>query len=163
MDLKALKTGELKKHIGAIYVAGDLTLLQRKIANILLFNAYDKLLTQETHEIRLKDLANIAGYNSNDIELLKNAFRKLASTGLEWNILDEGKERWGTASFISDAEIIKGRGICQYSYSPKLRKKLFNPEIYARINLSIQRNFLSTYSLVLYETSIRFRSVSSTG
>ena len=35
MDPKALKTGELKKHIGAIYVAGDLTLLQRKIANIL--------------------------------------------------------------------------------------------------------------------------------
>jgi hypothetical protein len=163
MDLKALKTGELKKHIGAIYVAGDLTLLQRKIANILLFNAYDKLLAQEIHEIRLKDLADVAGYDSNDTKLLKNAFRKLASTGLEWNILDEGEERWGTASFISDAEIIKGRGICQYSYSPKLRKKLFNPEIYARINLSIQRNFLSTYSLVLYETCIRFRSVISTG
>ena len=104
-----MKTGELKKHIGAIYVAGDLTLLQRKIANILLFNAYDKLLAQEIHEIRLKDLADVAGYDSNDTKLLKNAFRKLASTGLEWNILDKGEELCGTASFISDAEIIKGR------------------------------------------------------
>jgi hypothetical protein len=158
-----LKTRELKKHVGAIHVCSHLTLLQRKIANILLFNAYDQLPTRETHEIRLKELAVIAGYDSHDVRLLKEALRKLATTRLEWNILEDGEERWGTSSFIAEAEIIQGKGLCQYSYSPELRKKLFNHEIYARINLSIQRKFLSTYSLVLYETCLRYKNVGSTG
>ena len=39
MDDKETKTPILNKHIGLIHCEGRLTLLQRKICNILLFNA----------------------------------------------------------------------------------------------------------------------------
>ncbi len=46
---------------------------------------------------------------------------------------------------------------------PRPTAKLFNPEIYARINLGIQRKFTSGYALALYENCLRFRKVGSTG
>mgnify|MGYP001954336267 CR=1 FL=1 len=52
----------LKKHVAAIHCSNTLSLLQRKISNALLFNAYDKLLDQEEHEITKKLLLEVAGY-----------------------------------------------------------------------------------------------------
>ena len=42
------KALELKKHVAVIHSSNKLTLLQRKIANALLFNAYEELLTRRT-------------------------------------------------------------------------------------------------------------------
>ena len=39
----ALRRGAVKKHVAAIHVSGKLTLLQRKLSNVLLLNAYDTL------------------------------------------------------------------------------------------------------------------------
>lgn len=153
---------EVKKHVGAIHIDGQYSLLQRKIANALLWNAYDNLLEQDRHQIKIKDLALIVGFDSNDIGLLKNAFRSLAKISLEWNLLDDdGQEEWGIASMLSQAVIRGGR--CIYAYAPDLKEKLYNPDIYARINLSIQRKINSGYALALYENCSRYRNVGSTG
>ena len=37
----ALLRGDVKKNVAAIHVSGKLTLLQRKLSNVLLLNAYD--------------------------------------------------------------------------------------------------------------------------
>ncbi|MEZ5583434.1 MAG: replication initiation protein [Candidatus Competibacteraceae bacterium] len=42
-------------------------------------------------------------------------------------------------------------------------QKLYNPEVYARINILIQRTFSSGYALKLYENCIRYRGTGSTG
>jgi len=42
---------ELKKHVGAIHIRNSLTLLQRKVANVLLLNAYENLLSRETQSL----------------------------------------------------------------------------------------------------------------
>ena len=47
------KSLELKKHVGIIHCANNLTLLQRKLANALLYHAYGNLLSQEKHEIKI--------------------------------------------------------------------------------------------------------------
>jgi len=162
MRLTDLAKAEVKKHVGAIHVDGKLTLLQRKLANVLLWNAYDNLLAQEKHRIRIKDIASIIGFDSNDRELLKEGLRGLAKTPLEWNLLhDDGEEEWGVAPMLSQA-IIRG-GYCSYAYAPDLREKFFNPEIYARINLGIQRKISSGYALTIYENCVRYRNVGSTG
>ena len=41
----------LKKHVAAIHIGSDLTLVERKMANVLLLNAYEELLTTRTHSI----------------------------------------------------------------------------------------------------------------
>jgi len=54
-------------------------------------------------------------------------------------------------------------GYCIYAYSPDLCEKLYRPEIYALLNLSIQRKFSSGYALALYENCLRYRRVGTTG
>lgn len=162
MKLVDLTKQEIRKHIGAIHVNGKLSLLQRKLANVLLWNAYEKLLSEEKHRIRIRELAYLVGFDSNDLQVLKSALKGLAETPLEWNILHEdGEEEWGVASMLAQT-VIRG-GYCSYSYGPDLREKFYNPEIYARINIGIQRNITSGYALALYENCIRYRNVGSTG
>ena len=156
--------GELKKHVGAVHVKGQLSLLQRKVSNVLLLRAYDDLPNPEVfeHEIKLKTLAEIAGFDSNDHALLREALESLAGTTITWNLLvEEGTEEWGVSTFLAQA-VVKN-GTCRYAYAPDLRRKLYNPEIYARINLSVQERFGSGYALALYENCVRFRRVGSTG
>ena len=153
---------ELKKHVGAIHIRGRISLLQRKVSNVLLLNAYEELLREDSHRIRVKDLARAAGFDSKNIRFLKDTLRQLVDIKVEWNILDqEGKEEWGISSLLSGVKIY--RGVCSYSYSPFLRERLYNPEIYARINLSIQRKFRSGYAISLYENCVRFKNLGTTG
>ena len=162
MDLVTLENRELKKHTGAVHITGELTGLQMKISNVFLFNAYDDLLKKSQHRIAIKDLAEAIGYNSNDYDSLKEAITGLISMVLEWNILDDrGQEDWEAMSILSSARFYGG--ICTYEYPERLRLKLYNPETFARISLSIQRKFNSGYGLKLYENVARFRDTGSSG
>lgn len=154
---------ELKKHVAAIHINNKLSLLQHKIANILLLLAYDDLLTKEEHTVKIGQLAKLAGFDSNDHDLLKQSLVVLAETSLQWDILSESgkKGEWGVSSMLAQAVIDKGK--CRYAYSPELRRKLYKPEIYARINLAVQQTFTSGYALKLYENCVRYREVHSTG
>ena len=161
--LTDLADRNLKKHIAAIHISNRLTLTQRKASNVLLFNAYENLLTERVHRIRVKDLAEAIGFNTNNLEPLKEALKTLARTVLEWNILDESgaHEEWGATTLLAQAVIKNGH--CIYAYSPDLCEKLYRPEIYALLNLSIQRKFSSGYALALYENCLRYRRVGTTG
>ena len=164
MTIKRRMAAELKKHVGAVHVRGRLSLLQRKISNILLLNAYDELPDREVfeHTIRLRTLAEVAGFDSNDHALLREALEALVDVKIKWNVLGhDGEEEWGVSSFLAQA-VTRG-GVCRYAYPPELRRKLFNPEIYARINLQVQERFGSAYALALYENCVRFRKVGTTG
>ncbi|KAB7609834.1 replication initiation protein [Amylibacter sp. SFDW26] len=158
----ALRRETVKKHVGAIHISGKLSLLQRKLSNVLLLNAYDTLQTSQSHSIDAKTLAMIVGYNSNDMDTLRASLKSLAETVAEWDMLDEdGKQEWGVSSLLSYAKL-KG-GVCEYAYSPVLAQKLHDPKIYALINVNIQRNFSSGHGLALYENCYRFVRTGSTG
>ena len=158
----ALRRGAVKKHVAAIHVSGKLTLLQRKLSNVLLLNAYDTLTSQSRHQIDARTLCLMIGYNSNDMDTLKQSLRGLAETVAEWDMLDEkGQQEWGVSSLLSYAKL-KG-GICEYAYSPALAEKLHDPKVFALINLNIQRRFTSGHALALYENCYRFVRTGSTG
>ena len=163
MVVTDLADQNLKKHIAAIHINNRLTLTQRKASNVLLYNAYESLLTARVHRIRVKDLAEAIGFNTHNLDPLKEALKTLARTVLEWNILDEDghQEEWGATTLLAQA-VIKG-GYCVYAYSPELCEKLYRPEIYALLNLSIQRKFSSSYALALYENCLRYRRIGTTG
>ncbi|MFC7704191.1 replication initiation protein [Plastorhodobacter daqingensis] len=158
----ALRRGSVKKNVAAIHVSGKLTLLQRKLSNVLLLNAYDTLISQPKHQIDARTLCLMIGYNSNDVNTLRDALRGLAETVAEWDMLDDrGRQEWGVSSLLSYAKL-RG-GICEYAYSPALAEKLHDPKVFALINLNIQRRFSSGHGLALYENCYRFVRTGSTG
>lgn len=153
---------QVKKHVAAIHTSGILSLLERKMVNVLLLNAYDALLTRRTHSLPIKHLCAMLGWDeSNNIERLQEVLRKLASTAVEFNMMEDGKEVWRVMSMLSYGEI--KNGICSYRYDEYLAERLYDPEIYATINIGIQRRFEGSYALTLYENCLRYKLVGSTG
>ena len=155
---------ELKKHVGTIQCSNGLSLLQRKITNGLLYHAYPTLQKEDVHRIDIKTLCQLIDYSSHDYKLIKSALRKLLSTVLEWNILsgNEDEEDVWTASSILASVSIAG-SVCHYSYSPHMKKLLFMPSMYGRVDMVVQSCFKSSYGLALYENCIRYQNLPYTG
>lgn len=155
---------ELKKHVAVIHSSSKISLLQRKIANALLYNAYEHLDRNEEHQIQIKALCDLIGYDSHDHKSIKNALVDLLSTVIEWNLMndryqtDEGV--WNASSIIADASI--DGSICTYSYSNKMRKLLYRPHIYGRLDMKVQSRFQSSYGLALYENCNRYQDIGHT-
>ena len=155
---------EIKKHVGAIHTSGDLSHLARKVSNVLLYQAYDDLLTKQQHSIPINLLAKLVGWeHAKDHEKIKDAVRELNATRIEFNLMEDGEEVWETTSLIASARIRKRSGIVEWEYTRQMAARLYEPAMYARINLGIQRNIGSGYALALYENVVRFRSVKHTG
>ncbi len=154
----------VKKHVNAVHIRGELSLVQRKLANALLYHAYPDLPVKDEYQIGISYLCDLIGFDSNNLEPLKDALRGLNKVSIEWGVRGEaGLEVWGVSSMLANAQIDTKSGVCRYSYGGVLREKLYNPEIYATINLDIQRQFGSKYALALYENCVRYREVGSTG
>lgn len=153
----------IPKHNSSIHVSTKLSLLSRKLMNALLYQAYDYLPVQETHSIDIKTLGALIGFDSKNTAHLKAAITELTQTTIEWDIIaPEGKKtKWKISTLLASAEI-EG-GVCTYEYSGMLRRELYNPDKWTRINLAIQREFSSVYALILYENCVRFRGVKTTG
>jgi plasmid replication initiation protein len=155
---------ELKKHVALIHSHSKISLLQRKIANALLFHSYNELLTKSEHIINIGELTKLIGYDSHDHRKIKDSLIELLATVVEWNIVDGEKIDkegvWNASSIISDASI-QG-SVCTYSYSNKMRNLLYHPSIYSRINLLVQSRFQSNYGLALYENCNRYQEVGQT-
>ncbi len=156
--------GKIKKHVALIHSSGDLGLLQRKIANILLQNAISYMEPSVEYEIPLKNLVANIHYTSNDYKHLKLALLKLVKTHLELNIFDEGFNEnmdWVATTLLSFA-IIKSNGVLYYGYSPIIEKLMFYPERYALIDLDVFMQLKSQYSAIIYENCYRFINLGQT-
>ena len=54
VDLIAFENRDVKKNVGAIHVSGRLSLMQRKVSNVLLMNAYEEMNEKEIHRIPVR-------------------------------------------------------------------------------------------------------------
>ena len=155
---------ELKKHVAVIHSHSKISLLQRKISNALLFHAYDNLLIKDEHEIQISTLTKLIDYDSHDHKKIKQSLMDLLATVVEWNIVDGDKldkdKVWNASSIIADASI--DGSLCTYSYSGKMRKLLYHPSVYGRLNMQIQAKFQSSYGLALYENCNRYQDIGQT-
>jgi plasmid replication initiation protein len=150
----------LKKSVGAIHSSGNLTLVQRKLANVLLYSAYDKLLTKRTHTIPVSIMCAMLGWKeSNNIDLLKESLLALQQTTIQFNLKEDGHEVWESMSMLSYAHI--KNGVCTWRYDEALAEKLFDPAMFAMINLQVQRNIDSAYALNLYENALRYKDTNT--
>lgn len=140
----------VNKSSGAIHMENKLSLLQRRTWNAMLYNAYDQLESHDEYQIPLQRLADLVGYDSHDTAYLKDAARAMLHCVVEWNVLDkDGDPHWGATALLAHVSI--KRGTCTYGYSTELRRRLHNPAMYARLDLDLQKQFTSQYSLALWE------------
>ena len=151
----------LKKNVSAIHISAKLSLLQRKLVNALLYNAYDQLLTAKEHQISSTLLSEIIGFDSHNTAYLKAALKGLVETTIEFDILeDDGTRDWKVSSLISEAGI--RNGVCSYAFSATMAEKLYHPDMYSKINLSVLREMKSAHALVLYENCHRYLGIAHT-
>ncbi len=150
-----MNRNEVIKHSAAIHISNTLTHTQRMVSNVLLKNAYKDLLSNDRHQIKISTLIKDINGNTRNFQALKEILSVLVTTKLEWNILDKDKKnRWGVSALLAYAEI--KNGVCQYEYSRGLRKIFSNPNIYARLNLLVQREFKCGHALAIWEYLIEF-------
>lgn len=154
----------LKKNVAAIHIC-NVPLIQRKLHNVLMYLAVrSKPPGNHLGEycVSMPVLISLLGYKSKDIAYLKNNLISLSRNNVEWNLFsDNHKEiEWGTASLLASARIRGGN--CYFSFPAPLECMLRNPELYAKIDLQIQRKFSSKYALALYENVIRFVNLGCT-
>ena len=157
------RTRQVRKCVEAVHITNNITLVQRKLINGLLLNAYYELPNQSItiHRIQVSQLVDLIGYDSNDIARIKVLLKALTNTVIEWDIMNEaGKREWGVSALLASADIIDG--VCTYAYSPHLRAKLFNPQFYVLLDMDIVRRFQSGYALALYENCARYRRLGQT-
>ena len=149
-----------KKHHATIFMRGNLSTLERKFWNLATKNAYFELGKVRKHTVDLDVLCEAAGYDSKDLNPVKEAFEKLTATSISWiRQLDDGSveedQEWVATSFLAGAKI-RGKTLT-YEYSSFLTDRLAEPEMYARINLTSQKNLSKGRSLPLYEITASFR------
>ena len=53
-------------------------------------------------------------------------------------------------------------GVCTYRIERSLAEKLYHPDVYSKINLSVLRELTSGYALVLYENCFRYVDIGHT-
>jgi len=151
----------LKKHVAAIHIGAKLSLLQRKLVNALLYNAYGELLTAQEHHISAAVLCEMIGFDSKNIGYLKGALKGLMETVVEFDVLEEnGKQSWEAMVLLSYVRLRSGT--CTYRYDRALAEKLYHPDVYSKINLSVLREMNSAHALVLYENCYRFEAIGHT-
>jgi hypothetical protein len=159
-----LQRFELRKNVGAIHhipVGKPLGLIAKKLFNVLLYKAHRQLLQQERHEISVREVTELLGFKSHNMDVLKDALGDLVDLRIEWNALgDAGKCEWAITSALAEARIADG--VCTYAYAPTLRDKLANPEVWEMIDLHLQRRFNRSHTWSLYENVVRYRKVGRT-
>lgn len=143
----------LKKNTQLVRISNTISLLQRKLWNILLFNAYDKLGKENIFSISLIDLKKEMNWQTGNYQVLPDALEGLCQTSVRWGILD-GESNFGITSLLSGAYYEDG--IINYSFAPHLIPFLADPNLFGLINIRLSCRLKSKYSLSLYENSVVF-------
>ena len=157
-----LRHTEVVKHSAAIAISNEVTLLQRRAWNVMLAHAFEGLIEHDSHVMGLSDLVAHLGITTRNVTHLRDTLRGLVDTKVEWDVLGKGgKRRWGVAALLAHVEVEAGH--VTYSFALPLRERLYRPDIFARISLSVQNKFKSKYALALYELLVDYLGVGQTG
>ncbi len=136
-----------------------ITVTARKIYNVMLQHAQRQGVEKDRYQVRLADVAAGIDFKSNNTELIKQYFRQMATTGIEWQSPTTGEgARWSVASLIAHADLIQ-RGnelVLEWSYAPNIKQELLDPQRFAKMSLQVLALLNTMASVVLYEICCRY-------
>ena len=144
-DASIVKPGELVD----IIEMTPLTLTDRRIYNLLLANAWDKIAEPVQHVIPKRELQNTLHKGTDRLE---DSIRRLMSAIVQLRVLD-GRQ-WVTkrvqllgGNVVPDAD----DGFIRYDFQPLMREIVAESRVFARLHKQIMFALSSKYSLALYE------------
>ncbi|MDD5672565.1 MAG: replication initiation protein [Chitinivibrionales bacterium] len=147
-----------KKHSATIHVQGDLSAVDHKLLNILYKCAYEKdLCKSDFYFLKGSSIADFLGWKGKVKSEIKSSLRTLRTSGIEWNIFAQDKaneDDWtaaGGTGFIAGWLYDEGSDIVRFSLSPEIKRLLSTPNIYAYIDLRVQKKLRGKYELIYYE------------
>lgn len=137
-----------------------LTLLTRKLFNVMIALAQQQGVDKEVYKAPLADIVSEAKFNSNDTELVKVHLRKMLETVVEWNSSGPEGRRWGGTSLLGYVEIIEDphtrKCDIEWGYIGKIKRRMLQPDVYAKLSLQFLTTLRSTSSIALYEICARY-------
>lgn len=136
-----------------------ITVTARKIYNVMLQYAQKQGVEKPSYRVRLADIAIGIDFNSNNTEVIKQYFRQMATTGVEWQSPTTGEgARWSISALIAHADLIQqGKElILEWSYAPNIKQELLDPQRFAKMSLQVLAALNTMASLVLYEICCRY-------
>lgn len=158
----------LRKHVSIIHAYSLMSALQRKIINVLLYEATEKKLHSNSnydnsiiveYTMHFSHFVKLVNFKSNNTQYLKEAIDGLASLKIEWNLL---KDKVPTDISFINLRVLHGaptfykNGTFNFSFHKLMLNLIGNPSVYGSIDIDVQAKFESKYGLSLYENSTRF-------
>lgn len=165
---------ELRKSndaIGLRVVEGKLTLLNRKLLNVLMYHAQEsKVLgvnapmdtpaAKKYFWVPLSQLAKDASYNSKDTAFLKEQITELQDIKL----LLETERQWTSERLISSITFANPKGLNSgsgqvwvgFAFPPEVHETVMAPETYTKLSILYQGMLKSGSALALYEICRRY-------
>ena len=136
-------------------VKEPLSTMQYKYYDILLYNAKEMIAKTgktDKFKIKLSTLKKMAGDNSTQNKITKEYLTKLMDLSCTYNILGkEGKmEQNGIFALVAGIDIKTKPGTVIYSFPHQVIEVLVEG-LYAKIDMSLIKEFKSKYSIKLYE------------
>jgi hypothetical protein len=142
---------QLLKPTATIHVGNRLSLIERKVFNAIIWHSQKNRFMKHSNSMSVELLMSLIGLDrSKNMEIIKDALEKLTTNPIIWNTLKKDRTAdWGICTFLAGAELSGGQ--LRYVLNPLLVEKVKHPTLFAKIQLLVQTQFSSKYSLALYE------------
>ncbi|MDD5581326.1 MAG: replication initiation protein [Methylobacter sp.] len=145
----------VKKHKAIINCENSLPLASRKIFNILLFLVKDRFGKDIEHQVSENDVIALLNKTDKDITSARINYKKLASTVIEYNILNNDRDHLsGVGTMLAPAEVNTTRKTWNFSFPPNIVKWVQDPKSFVFLDITTQERFCSKYSQALWEICI---------
>jgi hypothetical protein len=145
----------VKKHKAIINCENSLPLASRKIFNILLFLVKDRFGKDLEHHVSENDVIALLNKTDRDITSARINYKKLASTVIEYNILNSEKDHLnGVGTMLAPAVINKTKKTWNFSFPPNIVQWVQDPSSFVFLDITTQERFSSKYSQALWEICI---------
>lgn len=157
--------------IGLRVVDGNLSLLSRKVFNVLMYHAQEQKVpgvdapidtpaAKKYFWIPLKKLARNAAYDSKDVQYLKKQLMDMQNIKL----LMENERQWTSERLVSSVTLVNPEGLSKnsgqvwfgYAFPPEVHEQVMAPLTYTRLSLMYQSSLKSGSALALYEICRRY-------
>lgn len=151
---------DFRKAVEALAIkprAGKLLLLTRKFYNVLLAEAQTQGADIQIYRAPLSRVCKLTDFDSKNMDVVKDHFRRMASTTVEWSTGAKGARRWGTTQLVG-IEVIEEGNRCwvQWEFPAMIKDKLLAPNTYTRLSLKMQNEYRTSSGLALYEICMRY-------
>lgn len=147
----------VKVHSAGIHIEHKMTVTQRKAWFYMLFKAFQAPEDQDLYQITIRELAEAIGCQATNLKRIKETLEGMVGITVRWDIFGKVKENdpteqkvWGAAALLADCEVFPFSGICEYSFSTKMKRRILQPSMFVKLNLLVTKGFTSKNSLAIY-------------